>query len=252
MTLKGAEGLSEYCCDGNFYEWIIQEGRTAPPEVEEKSICMGPVHYKDDDVLTLVENQYDPINEEESTWKITSFHEGTRHERLPHRPYRVFQLETEDDLLVYKCKIRPVVVIKKIESDWRMPHNYIFNTWLCLPLYSYKGRHSQQYVLSDQKLENSQRFYFPPGVPGIINECSGLLNELQSIPERNLYPKKCFCDSVEPRMDRPIKLSDKAFQAVVGHIAQLLPGISISGDAYDWYNFFKELVVEEISKIATT
>ena len=53
-------------------------------------------------------------------------------------------------------------------------------------------------------------------------------------------------------MARPIRLSDKAFQAVVGHVAQLLPGITISGDACDWYNFFRELVVEEISKITST
>lgn len=249
MTTKGVEGLYEYCCDDNFYDWIFQEARTSPPVIYQKHICMGPVYYKEDEILTLIEKDYDSVNEEMSTWKIARFRDGTRHERFPHRPYRLFQLETEDDLLVIKCKIRPVLLIKKIESDWKIPDNYFFNTWLCLPLFSYKSRHSQQYVLSDQKLQIPHRFYFPQGNPGLDEECSGLINELQFIPETNLYSKKCFCDTSEPKMSRPIKLSDKAFQAAVGHIARLFPGITISGDACEWYDFFRELVNEEIDKV---
>ncbi len=151
--------------------------------------------------------------------------------------------------MVLKCKIRPVLVIKKIESDWRIPYKYSFNIWLCLPLFSYKDRHSQGYVLSDQMLHVPHRFYFPPGNPGVGEECAGLINELQFIPEINLYPKKFFCDDRDPKMNRPIKLSDKAFHAVIGHIAQFLPGIVISGESNEWYDFFKELVNEEISKV---
>jgi hypothetical protein len=49
-------------------------------------------------------------------------------------------------------------------------------------------------------------------------------------------------------MERPIKLSDKAFSAVIGHIARFLPGIDIAGESLEWYIFFKELVNEEIAK----
>jgi hypothetical protein len=250
VTIKGARDLYEYCCDGKFYEWVFPGERgQLPPDVDQKYICMGPVFYKDEEMLTLIEDKFDPINEEQSTWKIARFKDGTRYNRFPHRPYKIFQLETDDDLLVLKCKIRPVLVIKKIESDWRIPYNYFVNTWLCLPLFSYKNRHSQRYVLSDQKVQIPHRFYFPPGSPGLDEECAGLINELQCIPQANLYPKKCFCDISDPNMDIPIKLSDKAFHAVVGHIAQFLPGIIIAGESLEWYSFFKELVNEEISKI---
>ena len=252
MANKGVANLYEYCCDGQFYDWVFpEEPGNLPPNVDYKHICMAPVFYKEDEILTLIEDKYDPIREEESTWKIANFRDGTRHDRFPHRPYKLFQLETADDLMILKCKIRPVLVIKKIESDWRIPYKYFSSNWLCLPLFSYKNRHSQRYVLSDQKLEVPHRFYFPFGNPGLDEECAGLINELQCIPQANLYPKKCFCSIGDPKMNRPIRLSDKAFQAVNGHIASLLPEITVSGESLEWYDFFKELVNEEIGTISS-
>ena len=252
-TLKGVEDLYEFCCDGNFYDWVFpgQPGE-APPPIAPRYICMAPIYYKNAEVLTLVEDSYDPINEDRSTWKIGRFKDGVREERLPHRPYKIFQLETDDDLLVLKCKIRPVLVIKKLGIDWRIPGTYVDNMWLCLPLFSYKSRHSQRYVLSDQSLQIPHRFYFPPGTsggPGLDDECAGLINEIQCIPDMNLSAKRCFCNVGTPKMFRPIQLGEKAFQAVVGHIAKLLPEISITGEPLKWYEFFKELVNEEISKV---
>ncbi len=250
MDTKGVQNLYEYCCDKEFYEWVSQERPGASSlSIDKSHICMGPVFYKDDEFLTLVEANYDPIHEESSTWKLTQFKIGDRGARLPHRPYKILQLETDDDLLVLKCKIRPVLLIKKIESDWRYPYTYFLDTWLCLPLFSYKKRHSQKYIISDQKLQVPHRFYFPPGNPGLAEECAGLINQLQCIPQDNLFPFKGFCDTEEPNMERPIKLVDKAFQAVIGHIAQFLPGINLTGDSYDWYYFFKELVNEQIGKV---
>ena len=249
MTTKGVSNLYEYCCDGQFYDWMFPDDTgKPPPPVCQGTICMAPIFYKDAEILTLVEDKYDPLHEEQSTWRITGFKFGTKEKRLPHRPYKAFQLESDTDLMILKCKIRPVLVIKKIESDWRVPTNYFFKLWLCLPLFSYKSRHSQQYVLRDQKLEIPHRFYFPLGTPGLDEECAGLLSGLQCIPEDNMYPKKCHCTQREPKMDRPIRVTEKAFQAVLGHIAQFLPAVVVTGESLEWYDFFKELVIEQIAK----
>jgi hypothetical protein len=249
VACKGVEGLYEYCCDHKFYEWVLpKESSERPPRVDQKYICMAPIFYKDDLIFGLREDKYISTDEEESSWKIAIFSEGTRDTRLPHRPYKIFQLEKDDDLLVLKSKIRPVLVINKIASDWRKPYNYFFNSWLCLPLFSYKKRHPQKYVISDQELNVPHRFYFPPGTPGIEEESCGQIIDLQSIPEVNLYPFTCFCDTLEPRMGRPIKLGDRAFSAVMGHVARFLPGIEITGESLEWYAFFRELVREQIAK----
>jgi len=249
LSLKGIANLYEYCCDGHFYEWDFFENHAkTDPNIHEKFVCMAPVFYKDHEILTLKEDHYDPIIEEQSTWKIAKFIDGVKETRLPHRPYKYFQLESNDDLMLLKCKIRPVLLIKKIKCDWKKPDNYFFDTWLCLPIFSYKNRHSQRYVMSDQKLAIPNRFYFPPGIPGLEEEGCGLLNELQFIPENNLYPYKSFCDQREAHMDRPVMLSKKAFCAVIGHVSKLLPEISISGESKDWYDFFKDLVNEEVER----
>ncbi len=250
-SLKGIPGIYEYCCDGKFYDWVIKD-RPEIPEVgiAPKQIFMAPVCYKDKESLTLSEVEYDALHEERSTWKIAPFHIGVRDTRLPHRPYKLFQLESGDDLIILKCKIRPVLVVCKLECNWRFPVNHkssIF--WLCLPLFSYKRRHLQEHVISDQQLQVPSRFYFPPGVPGLDTEAAGLLNQLQFIPEANLlYPHKCHNMDIDPPMDLPVQLSDLAFETVIGHIAKMLPEIEISGDAKEWYDFFKDLINEQIEK----
>jgi len=245
VTTRGVSGLYEDCCDGKFYEWVQDHSGT---EFKEKQICWAPVFYKEDKSLTLIEDKYDPINEESSTWKFSTFEESPAKQRLRHRPYKIFQLESDDDLIVIKCKKRPVLVISKVKTDWRVPYNEFSRSWLCLPLFSYKRRHSQRYVLNDQALKIEHRFYFPPGNPGLDEESAGLINEIQFIPEKNLNPFKSFCDKEEPAMDLPIKLSDKAFHAVIGHIAKILPDINLSGESLEWYDFFKDLVNEQIEK----
>ncbi|MGA2532101.1 MAG: hypothetical protein ABSG19_03595 [Candidatus Aminicenantales bacterium] len=248
--MKGVDGLYEDCCDGGFYDWVFQEDLLGNSlEIAKQHICMAPIFYKDNEILCLKESSYDPIHEEQSMWKIDRFGSGSRDVRLPHRPYKFFQLETEDDLMVLKCKVRPVLIIEKAETDWSFPENRFLNDYLCLPLFSYKRRHSQRYVFADQSLECPHRFYFPEGTPGLDEECAGLINEPQFIPKQSLYHKKCFCDSRSPNMSRPFRLTDKAFQAVVGHVARFLPGIDMAGESLEWYSFFAELVKEEISKI---
>jgi hypothetical protein len=153
VVCKGIKGLYEYCCDHKFYEWVLPKANgESPLGVNQKYICMAPIFYKNDVIFGLKEDTYDPINEGQSSWKIAKFSDGTRDARLPHRPYKIYQLERDDDLLVLKSKIRPVLVIDKIESDWRKPYNYFSSSWVCLPLFSYKKRHPQKYVISDQGL----------------------------------------------------------------------------------------------------
>lgn len=249
--IKGIKGLYEYCCDSTFYEWVFPDRSYTPPPLDERHICTAPVWYNDSEALTLIEDNYDSFNELNSTWKLTPFFAGLREKRLPHRPYKLFQLESDDDLVVVKCKIRPVLLIKKVSSDWRFPGNLakLFNTWLCLPIFRYKPRHSQEYIITDQALKRAHHFYFPSGTPGLDYESARKLIELQFIPEANLTPMKKMCETRTPVMQRPFRVSEMAFQAIIGHITTFLHGIEITGDVKDWYEFFVELVREQIDKI---
>ena len=76
--------------------------------------------------------------------------------------------------------------------------------------------------------------------------CSTCLTELQFIPEQNILGRKKMCDA--ERMQLPFCLTGEAYQSVIGHMASFLPDIEISGKAKEWYDFFVELVNEEIAK----
>ena len=53
MTTKGVADLYEYCCDGNFYEWVSAAEQGHPGTgFKEKHICCAPVFYKDDKNIT--------------------------------------------------------------------------------------------------------------------------------------------------------------------------------------------------------
>ncbi len=252
LELKGIKGLYEECCDGSFYEWVFPKSEYDPPPIaNEKHICTAPIWFNDAEALTLIEDKYDSNDELNSTWKLSPFSVRTKDDRKTHRPYKTFQLESGDELVVVKCKTRPVLLIKKVSSDWRIPGNTskLFNTWLCLPLFSYKHRHRQEYVFTDQALKRPHHFYFPPGAPGLDYESTGKLIEIQFIPEKNLSPMKKMCEVREPKMGRPFCVSDKAFQVILGHIANFLPGSEISGECKEWHDFFVELVQEEVDKI---
>jgi hypothetical protein len=246
MPNKGIDGIYEDCCDGKFYDWHLNEIHGAY-SIRNGYVCRAPIFYKADEVLTLEEVAYNEVNEELSTFKISKF-ASSPGRRLHNRPYKIFQLEVDEDLMVLKCKTRPVVIVKGIQCDWRNPFSRFSKLWLCLPIYSYRDRHSQRYVIEDQKLAVPHRFYFPPGIPGLDHEGAGLLNELQFIPENNLTPYKCFRDEDDGGVDRPIRLSEDAFHAMVGHLAELFPDVDITGYSKTRYDFFKELVNEEIPK----
>lgn len=251
-SLKGVDGLYEDCCDKIFYEWLIptaeQIKHSAIPSFAEARISWAPVWYNDSQAFSLMEDKYDSFDEWNSTWKLTNFSATTRGRRLP-RPYKVFNLEKEDDLIVHKCKIRPVIMIKDISTDWRVPGNYFHNAWLCIPAFAYKTRHSQKYVLADQALNRPHHFYLPPGTPGMDEESVGMLSEMQFIPEDNLTPFRKWCEA--EKMYMPFKLSEKAFHAILGHITKIIPTIEISGRAQEWYEYFSDLVREQIEKICS-
>jgi hypothetical protein len=116
-------------------------------------------------------------------------------------------------------------------------------------LFTYKSRHNQRYVIEDQALKRKHHFYFPPGTPGLDYESVGKFIELQFIPEKNLTPMKKMCEIGSPKMQRPFCLSELAFQAVLGHMAELMPRLEISGSSKDWHETFTAWVNEEIDKI---
>ena len=190
METKGVESLYEECCsaydkEGRKFFYIWKSGDI----FEVSDVCLAPVWYSDSKLLTIKESNYIPTDEESSTWKISDV-SIPKDKRLRHKSYKFINLEKDDDLVLLKSKIRPVVLLKQVESKWRYPRATEGDKfWMAVPIFTYKKRHLQKDVVSDQALLCPFRFYMPPRKPkgpGLEEEGAARFDVLQFIPESNL------------------------------------------------------------------
>lgn len=121
-----------------------------------------------------------------------------------------------------------MILLRKATSDWWNPTNKTHHVdyRLCPPLFTYKDRHNQNYVLRDQCLDNPNTFYIPPAFkkfPGVNNEeAAARFQAIQMIKEERLTACKCMCTTVEPKMSRPFRLSDLALRLILYHFYKAL------------------------------
>jgi len=136
---------------------------------------------------------------------------------------KFFDIQKDERLITTNSKRRPVILLRKATSDWWNPTNKAEHVdyWLCLPLFTYKDRHIQAYVLRDQCLENADAFYIPPAYktfPGVNNEeAAARFQAIQMIKEERLTACKCMCTTQKVKMSRPFRLSALALRLVLYH-----------------------------------
>ena len=223
---KGIPDLYDRICkmfnpEFSFYEWIFQ------PEQDELQIgqlCNAPVWYEKSKRWYLIEDNYDPIKEEDSTWKAIIYSGKTKSEREPQSVVaKYFELEKGENLFAAPGKYRPVILIRNYCNDWLNPSNQRehIDTWLCLPIFSYKERHNQDYVINDQSFSNPDRIYIPPSYgqsPGMVNESVIQLQSIQMLRSEYFEPLKSLCSIKEPIMNRPFKISNFAMKIIMYHL----------------------------------
>ncbi|MCP4133398.1 MAG: hypothetical protein GY754_20690 [bacterium] len=240
---------AEFQSDWSFFEWILDWNDNCDFQIGQ--ICWAAVWYEKKSRWYFIENFYNATDEKESTWKARKY---TGNKSLEKKPgsfvQKYFDLELNENLLATHNKIRPVILLKKITSDWLNPNNekQFVESWLCLPLFSYKNRHNQNYVLKDQKLLSINNFYIPPAysnMPGIKEESAALFNTIQQINVTYLEPEKTLCDI--KKMNRPFKISAFGMKIIMFHYMKSYNFFDLILDSKakktkDQYEMFKELI----------
>jgi hypothetical protein len=161
---------------------------------------------------------------------------------------KFFDLSNEESLITLNGKVRPVILLSKNRDSWWNPttNTGIVESWNCLPLFSYKDRHTQSYVLSDQKLE-TERFYVPPfsgDKPGIHKESAAIFSAKQSILVDNIKPLRHHNPS--NGMSMKFKISDLALKLIVFHNLRNENNLRCFEDLNTQYEAFKDFVTEII------
>jgi len=232
--------------DENFTEWKFKD----PENLEVGQFCTAVVLYEKRNKWYLEEHSYDRFDESQSTWYARKL-KGSYPPEIDQNIMKFFELEKDESLITTNSKIRPVILLRKALSNWLNPTNAAdhVTSWLCLPLFRYKDRHCQDYVLNDQRLENLNAFYIPPAYnscPGILEESAARFQAIQMINENHLKPLKCECRIKDPPMQRPFKLSKTGLELLLYHFYISLSIFKELEDTEACYQLFKEQINELI------
>jgi hypothetical protein len=230
----------------SFFEWKLNN----VAELEPGQICETVVNYNVDKTYQLVLEHHEPMSEYESTWKLTPLtcRLPIRHERL-----QAFNLETNERFIIRRAKLRFVILLAKIQDDFFNPSNVAMTleTWLILPLFSYKEKHDQKYILNDQRLNSKNRFYIPPSIEvasRLKKESAARLNLVQQAVDRDIRPITALNDSIG--MQKGIKVSKEALRLIVYHYYKSLEILneldSESSSIESEYDIFKCVINELI------
>lgn len=247
---KGMPDLYNDVCrdlDGQlFIDWITGSQAVFGPGM----ICSAIVWYVKTDRWYLEEAQYLPKQEEDSTWYARSYNKHPHPGSNTSMVMKYFKLENDETLITTHGKKRPVILLSHSLDSWWNPVNTSVQkkNWLCVPLFTYKDRHPQSYVLEDQKLANGQAFYIPSfynDFPGTNNESSARFQSIQMINEEHLTPLKHF--SKNDSMNRPFGLTRLGLELLMYHFYNqfnLFPELT---DVMTYYSLFRDEVQKRIS-----
>lgn len=222
---------SAYISDGGkfkFIDWILGNSSTFC----QGMICNTVAWYVKTDRWYLDEANYNPIHEENSTWYAKKY-SGKYPDFNSSNIMKYFKLEKDERLITTNGKERPVILLNYAQDDWWNPINTSKHekNWMCIPLFSYKDRHSQDYILKDHCLNNPIAFYIPSyyeNNPGVNMESAARYQSIQMVKEEHLTPLKRMCLTKTPQMSRPFGLTKIGVELLLYHF-------------YNQFNLFQKL-----------
>jgi len=227
--------------DESFTEWI------SGVEFQPGQLCEAAVWYEETNKWSLEESTFDPRDEENATWYARKIRSG---KIPPSGKYvkRYFNLADGEVLLIVNGKYRPVILVRRFESQWVYPGDQTLPTWIVLPLFTYKSKHTQ-IILEDARLMTPERFYMPvirSKFPGAAQECAVRYLTVQAVREK--YLKAIRLMDSEQGMNRPYRVTQTALKLIMYHLFKNFELFSELTQQKDRYDIFKEYVQELITE----
>lgn len=223
-----------------FIDWDLGTNAAFSPGM----ICNAFSWYTKTDRWYLEEDIFKHLDEPNSTWFARKL--GNSIPEPTTNIMKFFKLEHGERLVTTNGKERPVVLLREEIDDWTNPMNTTMHThsWLCLPLFSYKDRHSQSYVLNDQRLNNPNAFYIPSVYrgPGINAESAAKFQSIQIMRDVSLKPLKSYCGNPGVEMNKPIRLTRIGLRILMYHFFKGLGIFDELDDREAEYCLFKEQI----------
>ncbi|GFP19645.1 hypothetical protein HKBW3S03_01150 [Candidatus Hakubella thermalkaliphila] len=201
---------------------------------------LGPVKYPLTPPKVLEIDEYDPVEEEKSTFRIASYNSNKLQQQIP---IKSLNLRSEDRLYILQGKLRPVIILGYCDADWLYDPMTKGGIWekliLCLPIFTFKARHSQDYVVKIQIFEIPNLFYIKPSNKGVTEESAARFELIQPIHKGDLQPLKNL-------NERPFKLSGDTLKVLWNHLCIFLTARPLFEELQKDLQAYAELIKEKI------
>ena len=243
--------FSDKYAPSSFYEWIDTK---CAASLQRGQVCCSVIYYFKRKRWYLDECAYNDMEEEKSTWYARELFSRLPSPTQSSYVKKYFDLSKDESIITAHCKTRPIILIDKICSDWWAPDTKgnSVEAWMCMPLFSYKPRHSQSYVLRDQSLK-TDRFYAPQryidSMPGLDLESAFFFDALQTVQKSNIMPLKCY--SLANKISLPYKISDLGMKLLMYHMYKQNNILSDLDKFENEYIVFKSIVGEQIDRVSS-
>jgi len=153
----------------------------------------------------------DPRDIGKTQFKLKRYSDGDE----LHLPIKELGLEEDELYHVYKGKRRLVVTLGSCTQTW-YPTDREEIILLCAPIFSFKARHSQDFVVRTQAFHYPNLFYLPPDNDGCTDESAVRFEYIQPIAASCLQP----CLGVLSKL--PVALSEPALKLMSVHMSGFL------------------------------
>jgi len=183
----------------------------------------------------------DPRDVGKSQFRLKPYSDGDE----GHMPIKELGLEEDELYYVYKGKRRLVVTLGCCTQTW-YPTAREEMILLCAPIFSFKARHSQDFVVRTQAFHYPNLFYLPPDNDGCTDESAVRFEYIQPIVASCLQP----CLGVLSKL--PVALTEAALKLMSVHLSSFLglglaspDAARIAGDI----SAYHDLLIEQLQKL---
>lgn len=212
MNRKGIDWISDIA-GFDIYEELAMKERMS---YKAGQLYSAPIKYPLTPPKVLQLESYDPIKEENTTFNISNYKSD---EPLQEMPLKFLNLKSDDRLFILQGKKRPVIVLTCCHIDW------LYNTSLesgikeqmvlCLPVFTFKDRHTQEYIVKIQAFLFPNLFYLSSSSQGIFKESAARFELIQPIHKGDMQPLKNV-------NNKPFRLSDNTLKLLYHQLSIFL------------------------------
>jgi hypothetical protein len=201
---------------GQFYTAHVKYPFSAPPMVLE---------IKEDD----------SDSEEDITFTISEYDKDSNEQT--HIPIREIGLRSNERLYILKGKPRTVIVLGYVESAWFASKKE--KLVLCLPVASFKVRHSFEDITAIQLFQIPHLFYIKPVLGGPDREGAARFELIQPVQVGELQP-------ITNSKNLPFRLSSRGYKLILNQIAKFLCNVPLDHELEKDIKAYQELMNDEL------